>query len=111
MIGSNTKTTHLYIWLPLPFPFPPAFPLDGETGGTESGLILCPLLVAEGLRGDDGDGGANQAYDKSLAERHRIAFDSPADADDEQGVDGRDDCGDVLLHFGIRFRSAFHLTS
>ena len=35
MIGSNTKTTHLYIWLPLPFPFPPAFPLDGETGGTD----------------------------------------------------------------------------
>ena len=75
----------------------------GAGGGTESSLILGLLLVSNGLRGGEGDGGANQADEESLAERHRIALNRPAGTDDEQGVDGCDGCGDVLLHFGAPF--------
>lgn len=83
----------------------------GTGGGTTGFLMLDPLLVADDTEGGEDDDGEDQAADKGGAERDGIALEGTAGSDSEECVGGGDDCGDVLLHWWLRFRGAFHLMS
>lgn len=83
----------------------------GTGGGTAGFLMLDPLLVADDAEGGEDDDGEDQAADEGGTERDGIAFEGTAGADGEECVGGGDDCGDGLLHCGLRFRGAVHLMS